>query len=532
MITRLLLLAAILAPNVTFARAPAELPTLEVRTRSVNDLLTAADYLASLVGQEEAAKQFRGFLAALATEKEGLEGLDLSRPFGAYAFVKPDVVDSPFVVFIPVANEARFLQMLKDRLDYVNDPKDGLYSWPIPRVKESVHFRFTEGYACVSLRRVALDSEPMLKPRAFFAKDDSCVASAILRIDHLPDEFKRMLLGQVELRLQDGRVQQAQRESPVEKQIRALLLDSLLASFRTVLDDGKDLSLRLRIEPSTDDIALETRLTAKPNSTLAKSMSDAGSVTSLPAAIAARERPTIAIAAKASVPMSYLVPYHEALDSLWLDLLTKTPEESRELVKRVGESILPTLKDGTLDVAIAFQNQGRPGLRAAIKVADSKPLLEILKSLTLFVPSSVATFAFDRETIHGFALHRIELKSLSNAEVKRLGSRVLWLATSKEHIAMSLEDEAQPLKKALEAKPIASPILAVSLGLSKLIAATETALPSDRIAVLVTQVFGEGPLADRDRIQLTITGGQAFDVRLAAKGKAIKLGVVIDQAKK
>ena len=96
-------LAAALSPGRAAAQKMTE-PTVEVRLRSVNDLLERGEYVAGLVGREEPVKQVRELIKQLSTEGKGVEGIDPKRPFGAYAVLTPDVQDSPVVLMVPLAD--------------------------------------------------------------------------------------------------------------------------------------------------------------------------------------------------------------------------------------------------------------------------------------------------------------------------------------------------------------------------------------------------------------------------------------------
>src|SRR5438270_8492885 len=82
-------------------------PTVEVRLRSVNDLLDKAEYIGGLIDKDEPVKQIRGLVKQLSTDGKGIEGIDPKRPFGAYAVVTQDVASSPVVVMVPIADQDR-----------------------------------------------------------------------------------------------------------------------------------------------------------------------------------------------------------------------------------------------------------------------------------------------------------------------------------------------------------------------------------------------------------------------------------------
>src|SRR5216110_954611 len=121
------LLAAVAATFLAAGLASAQPnePTIEVRLRSVNDLVDRFEYVAGLAGKEDAAKQVRELLKVLAADGKGIEGVDPKKPIGAYATLAKEVETSPFVVMIPIADEDQFLKALKTRLDVTPEKGEG-----------------------------------------------------------------------------------------------------------------------------------------------------------------------------------------------------------------------------------------------------------------------------------------------------------------------------------------------------------------------------------------------------------------------
>src|SRR5436305_5919976 len=150
---------------------PAE-PTVEVRLRSVNDLVDKFEYVAGLAGKEDAVKQVRELIKVLSADGKGIEGIDPKKPMGAYATLAKEVETSPFVVMIPIADEDQFLKALKNRLDVTPEKgDDGTLKVAVPILNE-LHLRFTGGYLYVSQKAKDLDAKALVTPKAFFAKDD------------------------------------------------------------------------------------------------------------------------------------------------------------------------------------------------------------------------------------------------------------------------------------------------------------------------------------------------------------------------
>src|SRR5687767_3972820 len=101
--------AVVAAAPARAAAQPAKVagPTVEVKVRSINDLLDKAEYVGGLLGKEDVIVQVRELVKQLSAEGKGVEGVDPKRPFGAYATLTTDVVDSPVVVMIPIADQDR-----------------------------------------------------------------------------------------------------------------------------------------------------------------------------------------------------------------------------------------------------------------------------------------------------------------------------------------------------------------------------------------------------------------------------------------
>ena len=84
----LFFLIVMVAP-VTAGDAPP--PAIVVRVKSIDAVVDNFKLLASIAGREEAAAQIEGLIKTQVGDK-GLSGIDMAKPFGAYARLgeKPD----------------------------------------------------------------------------------------------------------------------------------------------------------------------------------------------------------------------------------------------------------------------------------------------------------------------------------------------------------------------------------------------------------------------------------------------------------
>jgi hypothetical protein len=139
-----------------------------------------------------------------------------------------------------------------------------------------------------------------------------------------------------------------------------------------------------------------------------------------------------------------------------------------------------------------------------------------------FIENEVV-FKFDVETIGDFALHKVELKNAPEKFEKVFGTGNIWLATSADHIAFSIEPEGDVLRKALKAKAAPAPVLQLDIAASQLLKVAQPDLKPDELKALLKDAFGDGAVAGKDTIRVTVTGGTALTAKANVKGKALRM---------
>lgn len=513
-------------------------PTVEIRLRSVNDLIDKAEYIAGLAGQEDAIKQVRAMLKQLSADGKGIEGIDPKRPFGLTATLAGDVISSPLVVMIPIADQDRFLKLLKERLEITPEKAEaGTLKAFVPIINE-VYLRFANEYVYIGRSVKDLDTKVLATPKAFFAKDDGSVGSVLVRFDSIPAELKTFVLGQFELGIAEQRKKKGEKESAAQKAIVDWVGDNATSALKTLLDDAKELQVRVFIDEKADELSGEITLTSKSGSTLAKNITNLSSKTSLPAAIVGTGKDAVGrFAAKAGLPDSVKKDLGKVVDAAFTEILKDVPEEQKAVVERILKTIAPTLKAGELDVAVALNgpdSKGHHTLLAALGVKNGKDMEKLLKDLVKdFGPllGDAAKFEFDVETVGAFKLHTITINALPPEAEKLFGTKKVWLATSDDHIAMSIEPDGTALKAGLKAKPVAGSVLSVEVAFAKLVPLVGKDLKPDEVKAMLKDAFGDGSPVGKDTLSITITGGDQLTVKGKLKGKGIRLLTALDQFK-
>jgi hypothetical protein len=511
-------------------------PALEVRVRSVNDLLDKAEYLGDIVNQGEAAKQGAVFVRGLADAKTGLEGVDTARPFGLYGSLTPNVVDSPVVLMIPVADEKAVLNLLSTRLSL--DPKkgeDGSYEVRVPNVPVPLFFRFAHQTLYVTAQSAkGIDPSRLIEPKAFFAGMDESVASVRVHLDRIPEDVKNTALGQFELNLNDAKERAEPNETPAQKKLRVWALDRLMGTFQSVLADGKDLSIRLLVDPKTDNLTAEATFTARSGSGIAKVVNGIGKQTGKAVALAGVKNPVASVGVRYSIPETVRKELEPVIDALIAEQLDKVKGSDRQGAKMALEAIAPTLKAGELDAGFVITgDQTKLGLVGALGVAEGTGIEKTIKQFAPFAPEDKAKFEFDVRKSAGLTLHKVAVPS---PELKAsFGTETVWLATSDKLLALSIESDGKSLEEAVTARMTEgvthNGVLKAEFSVARILAAVEKQLSAEKIKQLTTEVFPEG-VVSKDTASMTIEGGDALKLQFNLKGKAMKLAVLVDQEKK
>ncbi|VTR97598.1 Signal peptide protein OS=Rhodopirellula sallentina SM41 GN=RSSM_01409 PE=4 SV=1 [Gemmata massiliana] len=530
------LAVALLSTGLASAQKAPE-PTVEIRLRSVNDLVDKFEYLAGLANKEDVAKQAREIIKMLSADGKGIEGVDPKQPIGAYAALNKEVETSPFVILLPVADQDRLLEALKNRAGVVPEKgDDGTLKVAVPFINE-LHLRFANGYLFVSQKAKDLDPKVLVSPKDYFAKDDGSVASVIVHIDRIPADLRTFLFGQFELGVNEERKKNAGTESAAEKQFKNLLFDAILSGVKGVTEDGERLSVRLFADAKTDDISADVTLTAKGGSTLAKNFTALGSKTSLPAGIVASADAAARGNVKVAVTDGSKKEFSAAIEALLADGLKNAPEEQKDVVKALVAAVGPTLKAGELDAAVSLIGPSAKGTYQIIgagAVKDGKEIEKFVKKVIgdygAFIENFVE-FKFDVEKIGDFSLHQINLKQVDDNLDKIFGTKTIWLATSDSAIVASIEPDGAVIRKGLKAKAIPVAVVSADSALAKVLPLAQPGLKADELKALLKDSFGDGSTSGKDTAAFTIEGGKQLTVKFKVKGKAIRAGATLGELK-
>ncbi len=531
---RLLVLMAIAwAPVYSLAAEPPA-PAIEVRVKAVTDLTPIIEYAGDILIQPEAGKQFAEMIKTLGAGEKGLEGLDATKPFGGYVRISENIADSAVVVLVPIKDETAFLGLLKDKLNVeAKKGKEDVYTIDIPQIPVgSIHFRFLHGYAYATIRNVrSIDAETVIKPADFFAVPVKSIAAATVHWDRFPTDVKKVMLGQIELQLVE--MTKDFGGSELQKQARRGLLDVGVDMVKTMVEDGKDLTVSLDADPKADVISTRIKLVAKPKTALEKTLKSWVYRESTAASASVGKDPLLSLALIAKIPSGTHQKLAKLIDVLFDDALAGANDDAKPLVTKLVDAVSPSLKNDDLQLGLLIAKSGKDDtlrLQAAAKADKGGELETVLKEFAPFLMGGEASVKFDAEKIGERNVHE---GNFTNMKLKDpFGTETVWIATSEDLVALGIDGDIKPLKAYLDAKPKKLPMLSLEISAAQFGRAVEKDLAADKYTGVIGKTFGKSGPIGRDTLKLTIAGGEELNVKLDIKGHAIKLFAAVDQEKK
>jgi hypothetical protein len=520
-VRRFALLAAVCA-FAPFARAAD--PAVEVRLKSVDALLTRAEFVGGLAGKAEEAKQFAGVAKAFTTAK-GLEGIDPAKEFGFYAAVTPDVVDSQLVLMVPIKDSDAFLGLFTNKLGLTPKKGDGgVYSLDLPMVPKPIYFRFANGYAYATFGDAKHIAEAVLiTPEKFFAAKTDAVLAATVHLDRIPEEMKKVVFGQAELKMAEAKAKTEAAKTPAEQLADKFAMDGVAAMGRAAIFDGKTLVVSLFLEPKSDVLGIEIALTPKPGTALAKALAENAARPSTAAARVKGNNLAAFAGLKAAIPDDMLPALGKIADALSAQAAKKAKPETKELAQAAADAALATLRSGDLDVGVAMTRPRTDltiGVTAALKIVKGKDLEGVIRKVAAQARANEMVFTFDVAKFDGVALHKVEIKGDGVDNLKKItGSETIWFAIG-ETLTVVGTDEAA-VRSSVAAKPGPMAGLQVESALAAVMAAQVKTEPNPAVSTALKTAFGETPAAGADSIRLSIEPGESLTIKLSAKGAVV-----------
>jgi len=516
------------------AKASQKAPALIVRLRSFNSTIADLSYLAAQVGKEEEAKQAVELLKER-IGKNGLDGIDVDKPIGGYVFAGPNGTDSYGAFMLPIKDEEAVLKVLANNGLKVDKGKDGLYTIKDDRIRAPIFFRFANGYAYVApLSEAGLAKTKLLPPSEVLPESEKALVSATIRIDQIPDSIKEIGLAQLGFRVADIREQHAERGTPAQKDLIDKTSKEANAQVKSIVNDGRELTLRVDVDRKNADLAVTVSFDGKPGTKLASSIADLGKNESLFAGLRGKD-PAFSILLAYALPERIQKAIGPAIDEAIKDAVEKAKDEThKQLAEKLARALAPSLKAGEIDAAVELRGPSANKhytLVGGIKLKSGEEIEKTLKELVTNLPQQVRDMVkLDAEKAGSVNIHRLEFDHFMDDNAREVfGNGAVFVAVRSNAIYFAGgENGLEAIKAALAAKPAAAGLfqLDVSLAhLAPLMAREQPAAPK-----AAEDAFAKNP--GQDKISVRVTGGKAIKAEVHVKTAVLKFLAEIGEARK
>lgn len=510
-------------------------PTVTVRLRPIDGLISDALYLAKAAGKAEEAKQVDGFLQAFITD-EGLKGVDTKRPIGVYSVLTADVIGSLNVVLVPIASEKAFLDFLEVLNQKVTKGKDGVYTVSPPQLPVSIHFRFANKYVYITApEKAAIAKDKLLDPTEVLSAGDTSLLSAAINLDQIPDELKQIVLAQIDVKLSEEQDKKLPNENAAQRAGRVETLKEISRIMTSVIKEGGKLEMRLGLDQQAKALTSELSLGGKSKSKLSASLVDLGQSKSLFTGLKSTDA-----AASGLLHLAFSAELRKALEPVFDDgiatvLKGEQDEARRAAAEKVLTAVKPTLKALELDAGFLLSGPNQDKLYTfvtGIKLVKGDGIEQAIRDLIKNVPERErALIKLDAEKVGDISIHRIDAQQTFKEDARaRLGDNPLYIAFRSDSVWLSGgTDGLAALKTALKAQAAAGPLFQLELSLARLAPTfgNQDAERTKQIVQAAKEIFTK---AGDDKVIAVVQGGKelkaTFNVKTAVMQFLARVGEI------
>jgi hypothetical protein len=536
-------LVGLLGPAAT-ARGQA----IVVTAKSLNELAADVEFLVkSISSEDEPMGQF--LLEKLEQFRSGqiVKGLDHGRSIGLAVFLPKDFPQgepASIAAVVPVIDLGQFLDSLPI-LGFTVDDQPGVagFSHRVtgPSGSPTLFVLESKGYAMFSPLRDGADKLKTLDPTSWRRHARS---EADLSVEVRLSEFPQSLKDQVHNQMQ-ARAEQQKTRRPGDDDAthigRIAGQDLAVDAINRLVQDGDALSLDLKLDRKTSQVALDATLTARTGTTLASSLRDFGAKRSRFDGLGRGAT----LAAWARVPLAK--GFQDAMvriveTGLASGLKEADSPATKNLITRAADLMKSNLNAPEIDLGLALlpAASASPGgvhfvIVGGMSLKEGRAVERLIRDLVAHEkPEKGLKVAFDvAKSADGTAIHQTTRLSVDSDPdlVKRFGNASLLFAFREDTIMASLGGDSLPsLRRCIDglSTPPAStpgseaPVAATAnvAGLGDLLEKEEDRKAFQRAAADVLK----GEAANRDRISLRLTGdGAGIRLHLAIDLSALTL---------
>ena len=419
MLRRLLLICLVIPVLAGHLRAETPKSTREpvavAYLSSLDGVLDDVDYVVTAGGQSQLSQMVKGFL----TNLNNLDGIDRTKPMGAYAFVPLDLgggkKDPDIVGFIPVTNIEALQKTahLSNVLSLEATDKPNRYEFKTP--EKTLFVLLDQGHAFVTEKASLLD-QPLPAPAALTEVLGSQYDLVIqLRREGVPKlVWDFALIGAMAASDKELRTLKQSREPEALAKAEGIELGR--AAFTSIMSEVRSVWLGVKISRETRTAVIDAKLQFADSGKVSRALIQSASSPSPLAKVAAADVPA-AVHLHALLPSDVRSLAAEAfrLARAKKDPTESIPEPQRATVNSLIDVLEKTIAAGQADLLLQFTGEPQTGMTAVvgIHVEESQKLSEAVMKLLPEARKSdkVADVTLDAGTARGIRFARIDGKA-------------------------------------------------------------------------------------------------------------------------
>ncbi len=512
--------------------ALAQKPAAVVSVKSFDALVSDFKYLMTLAGQGEMANQIDGIINA-ATQGKGLAGLDTKRPFGVLVNLPKNLgahEPPPAVAFFPITKQEELLDFLSGVSFPAEKADGGLFKVTVP-TGDSIYLRFAHRHVFATNKQELLKGDLPDPATVLTAVHKDNLFAASLNLGAIPKELKQFGMQMLDQVMEQGR-REAAGKPPAEREVLEAAMKLGRGLAERVVEDSEEISLSANVNQKEGRLQADFAWKARAGSPLAKGFQTFGAGRSAFSGLAQDAAASLLV--RVPVLEEVRATYRKLFD-LGLKEIQKAPDaKQRELAERLLRAVEPNLTLAAVDYGLALRGPASNGTYVVVygaHIKGGKKLEETLLALFKEVvpPREREKIRLEQVAHGGTNIHVISVPGAPvDPQAKAIfGELRGYIAFREDAVFASFGERGlDAIKQAIDQSGKTSAVSAATapVQLEGSIARLAPLSPEkrDQVNAAVQKVFSGGD-KDKDRIRVSVQGGDALRVRLEVSAAVVKL---------
>ncbi len=511
---------ALLAPGALHAQK--DKPTFVVRMAPIENLMGDILHIAKVIGREGEVQMAETLLKNF-TGGGGIEGLDSTKPWGVYGKIGPGGIDSEGVLVVPIADKKKFLGFL-EKVGQKPEEKKGLYTLNIDQSPFPLFFRFEKGYLWGTIRdEKSIDTDSLPDTAQLLPASKTGFMSLTFDFAGIPEEIKKMVIGQVEVAVGQAKEKALDEKDPIQRRGQILGAEGAGSTMIQMLKEGGELSVKVDLNKTSNDLALEFSFEGKPGSNLAKELAQLGARKGVSGGFAGDDS-AYSFGLNFGISDRFAKLLLEEFNKAVADSLAKdnVPDpKQKELALKVVDLLRPLIASGNVDLGWDIRGPGPNGkfnIIAGLGIANAKKIEELIRDVATQVPELKNVIQLDVAKTDKVTIHRIVVEPLPKEIRDIVGTGPILVGFAEGAIYVGVGSEGQKNIEAQAAKgKTTSALFAFDVHMARAVTLMAKTQPE---AIGAARKAFDGK-SGQDLIEIKVASGGKLVVKLSMKTQVL-----------